>query len=174
MQPVFCALGGAEWAGGRGERSRGSAAGGTTGRRALRGPGAPAGGRGRTETPLQNSQRVLLAKPRTAAVSHRRRCGAAARVASRHGRIHRALPLRDTSMERGDGARDAKPHGVEHARGQGGEGAVPSCAPWRDATGDGDIASYRNGARTVRTRGARAGSVRRRRARPNREYTSGA
>ena len=38
-----------------------------TGRRALRGY------EGRTETPPQNSQRVLLAKPRTAAVSHRGR-----------------------------------------------------------------------------------------------------
>ena len=45
--------------------TRGRAAGGATGRRALRGY------EGRTETPLQNSQRVLLAKPRTAAVSHR-------------------------------------------------------------------------------------------------------
>ena len=44
----------------RAPRSRGA---GGTRRRALRGPGAPAGGRGRTETPLQNSQRVLLAKP---------------------------------------------------------------------------------------------------------------
>ena len=55
-------------------RSRGRAAGGATGRRALRGY------EGRTETPLQNSQRVLLAKPRTAAVSHRGRCDAAARA----------------------------------------------------------------------------------------------
>ena len=34
---------------------------------------------------MQNSQRVLLAKPRTAAVSHRGRCGAAARAGSPGG-----------------------------------------------------------------------------------------
>ena len=49
-----------------GEAVRGCPAGGATGRRALRGYV------GRTETPPQNSQRVLLAKRRTA-------------VASRHG-----------------------------------------------------------------------------------------
>ena len=58
----------AQWRGGNGSagvkvRSRGRAAGGATGRRALRGY------EGRTETPLQNSQRVLLARPRTAAAS---------------------------------------------------------------------------------------------------------
>ena len=131
---------------------------------------APAGGRGRTETPLQNSQRVLLAKPRTAAVSHRRRCGAAARVASRHGRIHRALPLRDTSMERGDGARDAKPHGVEHATGAGCQAAHRGGMPQAIGTSRPTATGHGRCARD----GARAGSVRRRRARPNREYTSGA
>ena len=64
----------------REERSRGRDAGGATGRRALRGY------EGRTETPLQNSQRVLLAKPRPAAVSHRgRRSAAMARRAGRPG-----------------------------------------------------------------------------------------
>ena len=53
-----------EYCGGNGAVPR-LAAGGATGRRALRGY------EGRTETPPQNSQRVLLAKPRTAAVSHR-------------------------------------------------------------------------------------------------------
>ena len=63
-----------------------------TGRRALRGY------EGRTETPLQNSQRVLLAKPSTAAVSRHGRCSAAAgagakprtAAVSRHGRCSAA------------------------------------------------------------------------------------
>ncbi len=50
-----------------------------TGRRALRGY------EGRTETPLQNSQRVLLPKPSTAAMSRHGRCSAAA-GAGRPGR----------------------------------------------------------------------------------------
>ena len=66
--------------GGEGERERGRAAGGATGRRALRGY------RGRTETPLQNSQRVLLAKPRTAAVRGVGVCAAARRRPSSEGR----------------------------------------------------------------------------------------
>ena len=46
-----------------------------TGRCALRGPGAPAGDVGARRRPQQNSQRVFLAKPRTAVVSHCGRCG---------------------------------------------------------------------------------------------------
>ncbi len=49
--------------------------------------------------------RARDSKPRTAAVSHRGRCSAAARVASRHGRIHRALP------QRGTGGAHATGHG---------------------------------------------------------------
>ena len=63
---------------------RGRAAGGATGRRALRGY------EGRTETPLQNSQRVLLAKPSTAAVSRHGRCSAAARAGRPGGQSSRS------------------------------------------------------------------------------------
>ena len=56
---------------------------GVTRRCALRGPGASAGGRGRTETPWQNSQRVLFAMT----TEHYPRV---VRTAARWG--HRALP----------------------------------------------------------------------------------
>ena len=88
-----------------------------TGRRALRGY------EGRTETPLQNSQRVLLAKLRTAAVSPRGRCGAGCKAAHRADGAaarwgHRALPQRGTGVEHEHGAR-------EERRGEGRGDAMP-------------------------------------------------
>ena len=104
---------------GRVERSRGRAAGGANGRRALRGY------EGRTETPPQNSQRVLLAKPRTAAVSHRGRWGAVGQGgASREG---------DGRRGRGRPSRTDCAHGLGTMR------------------RDGDIAPYRQATRAVRT-----------------------
>ncbi len=115
-----------------GERSRGCAAGGATGRRALRGYV------GRTETPPQNSQRVLLAKPRTA-------------VASRHGRWgarrepggpvaeHRILPQRDWARGRGVrggdgtgrwGAAMGPGDGARRGAGRGGAVAMGRAARW--------------------------------------------
>ncbi len=94
------------------ERSRGRAAGGATGRRALRGY------EGRTETPLQNSQRVLLAKPRTAPVARRAMwrggaMGTSRPTAMRHGRCARQ---RDTSVGRGGAMRTSRPTAMRHGR----------------------------------------------------------
>ena len=111
---------------GRVERSRGRAAGGANGRRALRGY------EGRTETPPQNSQRVLLAKPRTAAVSHRGRCGAAARR-----RAGRAMG--------GEGAGGQAARTVRTASGRC--GAMGTSRPTAKPHGR----CARNGARAVRT-----------------------
>ena len=74
---------------------------------------------------MQNSQRVHDAKPRTAAVSHRGRCGAAARWG------HRALPQRDRTTRHG---RCARRWG---ARGAGCQASAPR---WRAATGKGAAA----------------------------------
>ena len=106
--------GGAVWC-------RGSAAVGGTGRRALRGPGAPAGGRGRTETPPQHSQRVLLAKllPR------------------RRGDVERAWERRAYVLSGG---------GEGSAVRARARGTMPRTAPMARRR-DGDIAPYRNGAR---------------------------
>ena len=128
-----------------GERSRGRAAGGANGRRALRGY------EGRTETPPQNSQRVLLAKPRTAAVSHRHRgrCGAAARrragrsmggegAGGQAARTVRTASGRCGAM--GTSRPTARPHG-RCAR----NGARAGCE--RNGTATGRAAMVREGAR---------------------------
>ena len=116
------------WRGRVGGRARGRDAGGATGRRALRGY------EGRTETPLQNSQRVLLAKPRTAAVSYRGRCGAAARAGRPGGQASRPAATgdgrcarqrgtgvertqRDTSVVRGGAMGTSRPTATGHGRG---------------------------------------------------------
>ena len=98
------------------EARRQAAAGGATGRRALRGY------EGLTETPPQNSQRVLLAKRRTALMARRREPGGPAAELC-------ALPQRDTGDARVGGAMGtsrptAKPHEGCEGRGEGrGEGA---------------------------------------------------
>ena len=73
---------------------------------------APCVARGRTETPPQHSQRVLLAKPRTAAAS---RHGSGGPVAK-----YRALPQRNTSV-----GHEAKPRTAPMARRRDGDIAPP-------------------------------------------------
>ena len=103
------------------------AAGGATGRRALRGPGAPAGGRGARRRSPQNAQRVLLAVT-PANFARALPCGAMGTsrptAITRHGRYaralrppcrpritraarwgHRALPPLPTRITRGHAAR---------------------------------------------------------------------
>ena len=129
-------------------RSRGCAAGGATGRRALRGY------EGRTETPPQNSQRVLLAKPRTAPMVRRREPGGPAAELC-------ALPQRDTSVERGEerGAGCAgcqATHRADGAAARWGHRALP---PSRTRSGYGN-GTHEEGARQRSTRGgARRGGA---------------
>lgn len=111
-----CGMGAGVWNGGANiagvmARFRGCAAGGATGRRALRGY------EGRTETPPQNSQRVLLAKRRTAAVSHRgRQRGGASREGGEPPRGCGGRPSRRLGNAR-----------MRDGRGEGGENGVLSC-----------------------------------------------
>ena len=120
-----------------------------TGRRALRGY------EGRTETPLQNSQRVLLAKPSTAAVSRHGRCSAAARAGRPGGQSSRSTATgygRCASWRR-DGDIAPYRNGTRAMRGlaaRWGHRALPQ----RD-TGDGD--APRGAGQWDRTTGAARG-----------------
>ena len=126
--------------------------------RRVRGPTAhrAAGG----EPPLasrgmQNSQRVLLAKPRTAPVARRRdgdiapyrQAARGVRTATGH---ERCALQRGTGVEHRNGAREVRTAGAHDAK--------PRTAPMARRR-DGDIAPYRQAARRGRTGNGAAGGT---------------
>ena len=94
---------------------------------------------------MQNSQRVLLAKPRTAP----RRGGASGEPPRAMGR-HRALPQRDRTTGHGRCARRRGRNAPWVMRGRKTRDAKARTAPMARRR-DGDIAPYRNGTASRRT-----------------------